>query len=240
MIISIRKPFKELFIRTETNLGALLAEHLPIWNQLSLYEQEVAVDATTLYSFKKGEHVHSAGFDCIGVLFAISGTLRAYMLSENGREITLFHINGDDCCVLSASCIMPLITFDIYLDALTDTVLLAIAPASFSDLMENNPHVDSFAYRQTAERFSEVMWVLHQVLFVSFDKRLAAFLVEESSQTGSTRLSMTHDQIARYIGSAREVVTRMLQYFQQEGFVRLSRGLITITDPSGLRRISQP
>lgn len=217
----------------------MLAKYLPIWGQLKQREQEAIAAATKIHSFKKGEPVHIGGYDCIGMLFIIRGSLRAYMLSDNGREITLFHIKADECCVLSASCIMPLITFDIFFDALTDTRLLAIAPSSISDLMESNAHVDSFVYRQTAERFSEVMWVLHQVLFVSFDKRLAAYLIGELGRTSSATLSVTHNQIAKSLGSAREVVTRMLKYFQQESFVKLSRGAITIIDASGLRELAQ-
>ena len=193
-----------------------------------------------MHSFRKGAHVRSSRSDCLGTLFVVDGSLRAYLLSENGREITLFHIEETESCVLSASCILPLITFDIFIDALVDTRVLTIAPQVFSNLIEGNLHADSFAYRQTAERFSEVMWVFHQVLFVSFDRRLATYLVEESNLSGNNTVAMTHEQIARDLGSAREVVTRMLKYFQQEGLVKLSRGTISILDSCKLKELAHP
>ena len=203
-------------------------------------EQTKLLFSSTIRSFKKGAHIHNSKADCLGALFVIEGSLRAYLLSDNGREITLFHIEESECCVLSASCILPLITFDIFVDALADTRLLVVAPLALSELIEENIHIDSFAYRQTAERFSEVMWVFHQVLFVSFDRRLASCLIEESNLAGKYTVAMTHEQLAKDLGSAREVVTRMLKYFQQEGLVRLSRGTITILDPAKLRELARP
>jgi len=218
----------------------LIAKRLPVWDKLTKQEQDQLIAATTARSFKKGAHIHSGMDDCLGVLFLIRGSLRAYLLSDKGREITLFHIEEGEHCVLPAECILPLITFDIFVDALVDSDLLILSPNTFSALMEENPVLDAFAYKQTAERFSEVMWVFNQILFVSFDIRLASYLLEEANLAGSNSITMTHDKIARDLGSAREVVTRMLKYFQQEGLVKLSRGVITILDPKGLNNLTHP
>ena len=87
------------------------------------------------------------------------------------------------------------------------------------------------------ERFSDVMWAMQQILFMSFDKRLAIFLLDESSALHSDELRITHEQIAKLMGSAREVVTRMLKYFSSEGYVTLSRGTVTLTDKAGLKKL---
>ena len=127
-----------------------------------------------------------------------------------------------------------MITFDIALDAATDIEALVIDPRYFSQLAQECTAVEAFLYRQTAQRFSDCMWVMQQVLFASFDARLATFLLDELARSGSPRVSMTHDEIARHLGSAREVVSRMLKYFEREGLVRLSRGTVEIVDRRAL------
>jgi CRP/FNR family transcriptional regulator len=99
--------------------------------------------------------------------------------------------------------------------------------------------VECWAYKLAAERFSDVMWAMQQVLFMSMDKRLAIFLWDEMTRTGEEVLKITHEQAARYVGSAREVVTRMLKYFASEGIVELSRGGIKILDKTKLRSLTQ-
>src|SRR5665647_774079 len=152
------------------------------------------------------------------------------MLSENGKEITLYRLFAGDMCVLSASCVLSTITFDVHVDAEEDTELLLIRATYFESLSERNPFVECWAYKLATERFSSVMWAMQQILFMSMDKRLAVFLWDELSKTNNTTLKITHEQAARYMGSAREVVTRMLKYFAEEGIVQLSRGGIKIID----------
>jgi CRP/FNR family transcriptional regulator len=100
-----------------------------------------------------------------------------------------------------------------------------------------NVYVENFSLKETAGRFSDVMWTVEQILFMSFDKRLAWFLLDEASRTKSDEIPLTHDQIARYIGSAREVVSRMLRYFVGEGLVEQYRGGIKIVDKKRLREM---
>ena len=91
-----------------------------------------------------------------------------------------------------------------------------------------------------ARRFSDVMWLMEQALYKKLDVRLAALLLEESALAGGGRsLSVTHEQLAHHLGSAREVVTRMLRYFQEEGLVSLRRGGLEITDAEALRRLAE-
>ena len=156
---------------------------------------------------------------------------------EEGKQITLFRIGEQESCVLAASCALTMITFDVFLDAASDTELLIIDSAFYAQLIEKNVYVEAFTYRQTAERFSEVMWVMEQVLFMSFDERLAVFLLDEVARTGSSALTLTHDEIAHHLGSAREVVSRMLKRFADDSLVALSRGKIEVKDKAGLRNL---
>lgn len=217
----------------------LLEALLPVWDHLPADERTSLIAHTTRRSFAKGAHVHSAGDNCAGVFIVLSGNLRVFMLSpETGKEVTLFTVGGGENCVLSAACILQMITFDIFVDALDDCELLTIDAGFFAHLIETNVYVEAFAYRQTATRFSEVMWVMQQVMFMSFDSRLAVFLLDEMARTGNSTLSITHDEIARNLGSAREVVSRMLKYFAREGMVALSRGTVELTDKHRLRELT--
>ena len=207
-----------------------LAAAFPFWGDLTEGQKTQLAAATRPLMARTGERVQGGGSGCAGVVVALAGSLRAYMPSETGKEITLFRVEAGETCVLAASCILPMITFDIALDAAEDIEALIIDPRYFSQLSQENVAVEAYLYRQTAQRFSDCMWVMQQVLFASFDTRLATFLLDEVSRTGSPHLVVTHDEIARHLGSAREVVSRMLKYFEREGLVALSRGAVEVLD----------
>ena len=100
--------------------------------------------------------------------------------------------------------------------------------------MNESLPVSKFTNDLMATRFSDIMWLMDQIMWKSFDKRLAAFLTEEANIEGTNLLKVTHEKIANHMGTAREVVTRMLRYFQSEGLVKLTRGTIEIIDEDGL------
>ncbi|WP_052241659.1 Crp/Fnr family transcriptional regulator [Berryella intestinalis] len=209
----------------------------PAWGHLSAGERDGLVRGARLLRFGAGDHVHGAQRDEGSVLLVLSGSLRAYLLSpETGREVTLFFVGGGENCVLSASRILSMIDFDVFVDAVGDTSVLSIDADRFDALMKGNVHVEAAVYRQTAERFSEVMWLMYQVVFCSLDARLAAFLLDEAQRTGASVVTLTHAEIAGHIGSAREVVSRMLKLFSQEGLVELSRGSVALVDREALRK----
>ena len=169
-------------------------------------------------------------------MLVTSGQLRTYILSDDGREVTLYRLWKGDVCVLSASCVLSEVAFDVLIEAVEDTRVILLPLAYFRQLKEKNVYVELFTYRLATERFSDVMWSLQQILFMRADQRLAAFLWDEMARTGREELSYTHDQIARYMGSAREVVSRLLKYFSEEGIVKVSRGKILVTDRDKLKK----
>lgn len=123
-------------------------------------------------------------------------------------------------------------------EAEKDSEVWIIPSAIYKELMEQSAVVANYTNEIMAARFSEVMWLIEQVLWKSFDKRLADFLLEERTLEGSDLLSITHEKIANHLGTAREVVTRMLRYFQSEGMVHLSRGTVEITAPRRLEQLA--
>ena len=210
---------------------------LPFWTSLTEQEKEILRKSAVIRRYERGSFIHSSDRDCLGMLFIISGEIRTYILSDEGREITLFRLYPNDLCVLSASCVISQISFDTQMTARQDTEVLIIPPNITALLKEQNISARCFLYEQATERFSEVMWAMQQILFKGLDQRLAAFLVEECERTNSNTVRMTHEQIARNISSAREAVARMLKQFTQDGLVELKRGEIIIKDTDGLKRL---
>ena len=218
-----------------------LAEHFSAWNDLTKEEQETLLQNSQIVTYQKGVNVHGGNATCAGLLFILEGALRTYMLSDEGREITLYRLRRGDICILSASCVLSTITFEVHIDAEFDTKVLLVSPSHFSELFDANKNIECFSYKLATERFSDVMWAMQQILFMSMDKRLAIFLWDEiasQSTQAEPKLHYTHEQIAKYIGSAREVVSRMLKYFADEGIVTVSRGDITVIDKDKLRKLA--
>ncbi len=225
------------FYMIEKDELAYIKSRLDFWDKLSESEINLLENNIANVSYNKGFNLHSTDSECLGVLLIKNGGLRVYILSEDGREITLYRLSPGDVCVLSASCIINSITFDVHIDAESDTDAYLINIGTFSKLSNQNVYVENFAYKNTNERFSDVMWAMEQILFMSFDKRLAIFLLDEITKTNSNELHLTQEQIAKYIGSAREVVSRMLKVFQSESILEQSRGSIHIIDKEKLREL---
>ena len=218
-------------------LVALFKENFPFWEQLSKAEKETFVNSSQYISFRKGTNIHN-GNECTGIILIRSGSLRLYILSDEGKEITLYRLFPGEMCMLSASCVLNNITFDVFVDAEENSECIIVGGCAYAALSERCDAAKIFALETALARFSDVMWVMQQILFMSMDKRLAIFLLDEISKTGADTIHLTHEQIAKYMGSAREVVTRMLKYFSVEGIVELSRGGIKIKDLSRLRQLA--
>ena len=216
---------------------AFIKSHFLFWDKLSEAEASLAERSIACVTYPKNSNLHSAENECLGLLLVKSGSLRAYILSEDGRDVTLYRLYPGDVCVFSASCILNTITFDVHIDAETDTDAYLLNITTFSKLNAQNIYVDNFACKSMIERFSDIMWAVEQILFLSFDKRLAIFLWDEMSKTNSTFINLTQEQIAKYIGSAREVVSRMLKVFQTQGILEQSRGVIHILDKENLKKL---
>lgn len=206
----------------------------PIWDQLTQAQQSQITWRLTERQAEKGTVIHRGGMECTGVLLIKSGQIRAYSLSSDGREITLYRLFERDLCLFSAPCMMRSIQFDVTFEAEKDTVYWDIPAETYRQIMEQSAPLANFTNEIMAARFSEVMWLVEQILWKSMDRRVAAFLLEEAAIEGAARLSITHEAIAMHLGTHREVITRMLRYFQSEGLVKLSRGVVELLDEKRL------
>lgn len=216
----------------------ILEEYLPFWAKLSSREQTRLDEAAVSRTYEKGERLHNGRADCNGLFLVTKGRLRVFLTtSDTGREITLYRLLERDICLFSASCILQDIRFEVFVEAERQTEVLIIPASIYQELLDSSRHAADYTSKLMASRFSDVMWVMEQLLFSSLGRRLGEFLLEQRAIEGGERLSLTHEEIARHLGSAREVVTRMLRYFQSEGLVSLSRGGITLLDPAGLAHL---
>ena len=169
---------------------------LPFWSSLTEREMDTLRRSAFVRHYKKGAFVHSSDNECLGMLFILSGEIRTYLLSDEGREVTLFRLYPGELCVLSASCVISQITFDTQMTAGMDTDVLIIPAIVIAALKEKNLHVRCFLYELATKRFSDVMWAMQQIMFKGSDRRLAEFLLAKAECTGSDTIRITHEQIA--------------------------------------------
>ena len=219
-------------------LSQLLEKTFPFWNRMSDTDKETFVRSSYQMKFPKGTNIHD-GNECTGVILVKSGSLRLYLLSEDGKEITLRRIFPGEVCILSASCVFHTITFDIFIDSEENSECVVIGGCAYEDLTRRMPEAKIFTLESALAVFSDIMWTVQQILFMSMDKRLAIFLLDEISKAGNDTVKLTHEQIAKYMGSAREVVSRMLKYFSSEGIISTSRSEgVRILDKNRLRELT--
>lgn len=214
-------------------------EYLPVWNKLDEAHKNALENAAVKRAFKKGQILHSGASNCTGLILVISGQLRAFTISESGREITMYRLFERDICLFSASCMINSIQFDITVSAEKETQTLIIPSDVYKSIMEVSAPLANYTNEVMASRFSDVMWLIDQIMWKSFDKRLSDFLLNEANIEGTNTLRITHEVIGNHLGNPREVVTRMLKYFSNEGIVRLSRGVIEIVDENKLIKITE-
>ena len=213
------------------------SELFPVWDKLTSEQKDKIAGSAVLRTAEKGTILHNGSMDCTGLLLIQSGQLRAYIVSEEGRETTIYRLFERDLCLLSASCVMQNIQFEVTIEAEKDSSLFVVPARIYKALQEQSAVVANYTSQLMAGRFSEVMWLLEQIMWKSFDRRLAEFLLNETLLEESSSLKITHEAIGNHLGTAREVVTRMLRYFQSEQMVKLSRGVVEVTDAVRLRKL---
>lgn len=213
-------------------------EYLPFWDALPREMQTELRAAAQLRHAHTDQVIHTGG-RCDGFFIIVSGRLRCRTAAESGRSITLFRLFAHDVCLFSASCILKSISFTVTIEAECDTDYLRIPPAVYRRVSAASAQAAQFTNEILASRFSDVMWLMDQLLNRRMDARIAGFLIEEARLCGSDTLHITHEKIAQHLGSAREVVTRVLNYLAHEGMITLFRGGIAIADSARLSELAE-
>lgn len=207
-----------------TNGNALFS----FWKDLTPSQAALLEKSMHTETFLPGTILHRSAKDCRGILAVHSGALRVYCVSEEGREVTLYRVEKGEVCILSASCLMDSIVFDVVIQAAEETQVCLIPSSALHTVEQENPLVSLYIYKNATEKFSDVLWTLQQILFMKIDQRIAAFLHDRMLRQKTNVLTLTHEEIAGEIGSVREVVSKTLKYMAEEGMVSLGRGKITI------------
>lgn len=220
------------------NTLQLFQQYYPFWDNLTDQEKDIFCSYSAVKTFKKGESINRAE-QCAGFVLIKSGQMRIYILSEEGREVTLYRLGAGSICVFTAKCVLDAISFDVLIEAEENIELLVLNAAMFHAVAEKNIYVKCFGYQLATQRLSDAMWTLQQILFMRADKRLAILLCDEMDKNGTMEIKLTHEQIAKYMGSAREVVSRLLKYFVDEEIVELARGVVKVINKEKLLEIKK-
>lgn len=211
-----------------------ICEQYEFWNNLDENSKNKFVSETKIEKYTKNKTIYSSTEKCKGLIKVLKGNLRIYMISDEGKEVTLYRLYEGDVCTLSASCIMEEIMFDTFMIAEEESEIMVTNLFGLKNIMEKNIFLENYVYKKTVTKFSEVMWNIQDLLFTRLDKRLALFLLK---QENNNEITLTHEQIANNLGTAREVISRTLKKFEKEELIKLSRGKITILNSKKLKNI---
>lgn len=221
---------------TEIQSTARLSS-LPFWNDLSEDERERVLSRKQVLSYPAGAHIRGSGDDCLGIVLVVEGDLRAYLLSPDGREMTLYNIRAGEACVLAAACALDAISFETHVVAEEESEVLVIPADVVAMLIRENIYVECYAYKMATERFSDVIQGVERLVFFSIEQRIASYLLDEAAEGSGDVVRRTHEQIAVGISSAREVVSRTLGDMARRGLVELFRGGVRLLDKSALYKL---
>lgn len=205
-----------------------ILEKTPFWKYLEEKQKEMLIENSKIMEYKAGTGIYSGARECLGTFLILEGIMRTYLLSDEGKEVTMFRLREGNTCVLSASCILSAITFDVEIEAQTDCRALLIPTRVLSRITKENVYLDNYVYKEAAKRFSDVVEAMEQMMFLNLTQRVAAFLLDESAKSKTDTIAMTHEEIAKAIGSAREAVSRTLKQLSKKEMISLNRGEIKI------------
>jgi len=214
-----------------------LKDYLEVWPDLTMEQQNQLVNNSVYKSYAPLQMLKTQDSGCLGLLLVLEGEIRVYMLSDEGKEITLYRLNAGEVCIFSSMCVLNQINFDVFIECMSPVKIIQVNTMSLGLVSKANPIFENFLLHLTIDRFNDVMWSMQQILFKSMDVRLATFLLDEVNNNHSLELQITHETIAKYVGSAREVISRTLKYFESEKLVKLKRGYVIILDKNRLLQL---
>lgn len=215
----------------------LLERTLPFWKDLTKSEQKALAEGVVEGSYKKGQVLHYGGRECAGVQIIRTGQTRIFVTSVGGGEITLFRLLDEDVSILSAACMLKGLDIELDMEIEEDSLICTIPKVLYKDISDHNAKVKDYTLEMVSEKFSDIMWLFNQYVFSNVATRLANAVLEHRALAGSDTLTITHDALARDIGTAREVVSRLLKQFQTDGLVKSTRGHIQILDAAKLAKV---
>lgn len=159
----------------------------PFWRQLTQPQKDRLFEEVREVHYAPHAPVRAAGDSCLGILYVKTGGLRLSLLSEEGREASIARLGAGQVCVLSASCVLSAVTFDVEITAEEESDVLVLPSHVFGPLMAENIYVECFVYRTATELFSDVIGAVERLLFMTLEQRVASFLLDEAAAAAQTR-----------------------------------------------------
>lgn len=187
----------------------------------------------------KNQQIYGVDQSCYGLMAVEKGHFSVYILSEEGRMVTLYELKEGDVCVLSSSCVLESLVFEVHIEAMEASEILLLPNTALKKLMTSHLTVENYVLKEVAKRFTEVLKVIQTLLFIPLEVRLARHLLMLAEEGDSLKISVTQEQLAVRLGTAREVVTRVLKSFSKENILVTKRNQIELRDLVLLREKAQ-
>lgn len=205
----------------------------PVLRDVEDPQWRAVMSQARVLSIPAGTFVFRAGDACHNYLFLLDGSLRVEKIGENGREIVLYRVGPGETCLLTTSCLIAKTPYPAEGVTETATRAAALTGSQFQDALAINATFRTFVFASFGARLTELMLLVDAITFGHGDVRLARRLLEWGGPSGE--VTVTHQQLAAELGTAREVVSRLLKDFEHRGYLRLGRGRVVITDREGLQ-----
>lgn len=188
-------------------------------------------------TYPKGHQVFGPSNVPDSLLFLSDGTIRVSQSSDNGRDIVLYRVDAGESCVLTTACMLAEEAYNAQGIAETEITVVTLPKPAFDSLIADEPAFRNFVFAAYSRRLIDLLRVVDDVAFGRIDVRLAERLLTLAG--GDREIAATHQQIASELGTAREVISRVLNDFQKRGLIAQSRGRIAVLDKSGLRVLAE-
>jgi len=209
----------------------------PELQTLSAADRKVLGDHAMLVELPAGQTVFAPGKKPEHFLLLLDGTVRVQQAAANGREIILYRVSGGESCIMTTACLLS--DEDYLAEGVTETAVAAVAisKSAFDDLVARSAAFRRLVFSKYASRMTDLQRLVENVAFERMDKRLAQKLLQLSP--GRSRLDMTHQELATELGTAREVVSRLMKDFASRGWVSAGRGTMEILDRGALAAMAE-
>ncbi|MBV1786587.1 Crp/Fnr family transcriptional regulator [Marinobacterium sp. D7] len=209
-------------------------DHFPALQTIKTSGWQQACDQARVVELPAEKPVFQTGDSCRQFLLVLEGSVRVQKLSDSGREILLYRVEAGQSCILTTACLLGSKHYQA--EAFTESTVKAVVipSAAFRRAMDDSAALREFVFAGYGQRLTELLMLIEAIAFGRLDCRLAAYLLNQ----GPGPLKTTHQQIARELGTAREVVSRTLKEFERRGWLRLSRASIELLEPEQLNRLS--
>jgi len=222
------------YMMLDSDTQSRLLRQYPMLRELSAADQAALLAAASVMHLPAGTVVFDENQPCQGFPLLLCGSIHVIKAAASGRELQLYSVNPGESCILTSSCLLGHTNYQARGVAKQDSELVVLPPATFRKLLSVHEPFRDYIFSLFSERLTDLMQLVSAVAFQKLDQRLAVLLIHRPSP-----IRTTHQALADELGSAREIVSRLLKGFSEQGWVKLGREQIEITDAASLKRFAE-